>query len=75
MPLTILDTVFEVVFKFPTCMKCFAKLPLNMTFNAALRNLTFQAAPGGGPFNFIKANLSTVPVSDVKSCPPVTSIV
>ena len=61
MPLTILDTVFDVVFKFPTCIKCFGKLPLNITFNAAFRILTFLAAPGGGPFSFIKANLSTVP--------------
>ena len=40
MPLTILDTVFDVVFKFPTCIKCFGKLPLNITFNAAFRILT-----------------------------------
>ena len=34
-----------------------------MTFNAALENLTFLPALRGEPFSFIKANLSTVPVS------------
>ena len=68
MAFIILETTFDVTLEFPECVTCLANLSLNITLNAALSNFTFLAALGGGPFiSAIEANLSTVPIWDVKS--------